>query len=106
MEGIVLSNSGLAQAGSIGAMYSSAAAQQNMSAPKELGIMQRVEGLRGGLDALSTKLDSLCARIAGHPSGKDQVGDPMPAGLQAQLSLAEERLRAVHNMVDGLNNTI
>lgn len=63
------------------------------NAPKELGLMQRVEGLRCGLQELRERLEGFGGRIAGHDTAKSPTGSAPIGGLPGNLLVAEENLR-------------
>ena len=50
---------------------------QNSTAPKELGIIQRVEGLAGGLEDLQSRLENFIGRCGGGcPPQRRGFADP------------------------------
>jgi hypothetical protein len=74
------------------------------NAPKELGLMQRVEGLRCGLQELRERLEGFGGRIAGHDTQKSPSNGGAPiGGMPANLSVAEENLRECMALLSQLN---
>jgi hypothetical protein len=73
--------------------------------PRELGIIDRVQGLNGGISELYGRLSSLIERV----DGSDTGGVVMPAstklapGLTNVLSEAEANLRGCMELLGQLN---
>lgn len=67
--------------------------------PKELGLIQRVEGLRSGLDEIHSRLKGLGDRLSGM-GGNANTSDPTPCGLPGNLSCAETRIREILTLID------
>lgn len=82
----------------IGAYAQQASAQ---AVPKELGLLQRMEGVAGGVDEIHRRLRELCARVAGVPSG-EQGAPSQPVGMPATLSFCEERIRETIALLNGM----
>lgn len=71
--------------------------------PKELGIIQRIDGLDSGLSELKAWLENLLARVNGDPTA-GECGMDRPSGIPAALSSAEGRLRDCLNLSAKLND--
>jgi len=70
--------------------------------PRELGFIQRMEGLTHGLGELQERLETFTGRLAGGLKG-DTCAAPAPAGLDAILQCQETRLRECMALVAKLN---
>lgn len=81
-----------------------AAAQQYPSAdkPRELGFIQRMEGLTHLLGELQERLETFAGRLSGGLKG-DNCAAPAPSGLDAILQCSETRLRECVALVAKLN---
>lgn len=73
---------------------------QQHTAPKEIGLIQRIEGVRTGLDQVRHRLTILAERIAGENS-QEKNPEPMPSGIPGNLSMAEQRIREIFALLDG-----
>lgn len=73
-------------------------------APKELGYVQRIEGLSSGLDDLRHRLNVFVNRVSGHPAPSNPGEKPQPYGLPAHLTEAETSLRECFAIISGLND--
>lgn len=71
---------------------------------KEIGFLQRAEGLCAGLDDLQNRLALLTAKVNGTPYGEDGTSKAHPSGLDASLSDAEQTLRQCLEAVSRLTN--
>lgn len=79
--------------------------QQMLGVPKELGILQRVEGLSSGLHELLDRLDGMSSRLQGVGSADANAKQPPPtSGIYGALNAAEDRLRAALAMASELND--
>jgi hypothetical protein len=71
--------------------------------PREIGIIDRVQGLNGGISDLYGRLSSLIERVEGSGSAGAKA-NPLPApGLSNVLSDAEANLRGCMELVGQLN---
>lgn len=86
---------------SAGNMQGAIAGPSNM--PRKIGIIDRVQGINGGLSDLYGRLISLIERIEGNePSGTKL--SPVPSvGLSGVLSDAESNLRGCLELINQLN---
>lgn len=73
------------------------------SAPKEIGILQRVDGVRSGLEELAGRLEGFVGRLGGGISG-NVAATPSPPGLVTSLSDAEGHLRRCFEIIGQLDN--
>ncbi len=71
-------------------------------APRELGLVEQVAGLSGGLAELRGRLIGLTEKIAGMPRAADEA-KPAPSGLLGHLSEAQSELRACYELVLALD---
>lgn len=73
--------------------------------PKEIGYIDRISGLRSGLDDLYDRIEKLAARI-GVPFGvaANATAPTPPNGIGGQLELAEGRLRDCFGIVSELDS--
>lgn len=73
------------------------------TAPKEIGLLQRVEGVRGGLAEILERAANLECRISG--TGPVPAGNPapIPNGLASSLADAENSIRAIMQALGRLN---
>lgn len=72
--------------------------------PKELGYIQRVEGIHAGLSALIEKMDSFTAKIGGYPPGCN-ASEKQESGLSGLLSVCEGLVREMHAKLDKLDSS-
>jgi len=87
-----------------GSQYAQAQAQAGMgAAPRELGVLARVDGINAGLHDLHEKLQSFGSKLAGEGQKDNAPGRPMSAGIAGTLSAAETWLRDCHQIVDALH---
>lgn len=80
------------------------AAQNALGAnqPKELGVLQRVEGLRSGLSQFKGRLIAFQDRLQG--TGDQSVKESMPAaGIYGNLSEAENDLRTCMSILSAID---
>lgn len=73
---------------------------------KEVGLLQRAEGLANGLEDLAQRLESLSSRVMGCPIGGETKSASQACGLPAMLSEAEARLRKCFNILGALNDQL
>lgn len=83
-----------------GNMQGAIAGPSNM--PREIGIIDRVQGINGGLFELYGRLSSLIERVDGVGSA-DVKPIPFPSGLLSSLSDAEANLRGCMELINQLN---
>jgi len=78
---------------------------QAQNVPKELGFLDRIVGLRGGLDELHERLCAFGGRVGvGNPAVPTAGAAPeRPPGLHGELAVAEERLRSCMQVLGALN---
>lgn len=93
-----MQNDGAAGIGNLGA------AQNALTQPKELGALQRVDGLRTGLQELRGRLERFFDRIDGNSGEKAANQAPVAASLSGTLSDAETELRTCLHMIDTLHD--
>lgn len=85
--------------------YAQAVSMQNaVTAPKEIGVLQRVDGLLVGLSELKGRLQAFDARLAGNGLDASSASQTLPVGLLSTLSDAEGTLRDCLAMVGSLND--
>lgn len=87
----------------VGVQQGLAGAQQ-LNKPKELGILQRVDGMRGGLQDLRKHLENLFDRMDGNAGEKAANANIVAASLSGTLSDAENELRICLGLVGTLND--
>jgi len=73
------------------------------AAPRELGVLARIDGISGSLFELYDKLTSFGSRLAGEGVKEGDSGRPIGPGISGILSAAEGRLRDCHQIVDALH---
>lgn len=75
------------------------------AAPKELGILQRADGLRTGLQSLRSRLESFSDRLDGNGTDKAANGlAPVASSLNGTFSDLESELRQCLQLVDSIND--
>jgi hypothetical protein len=76
------------------------------NAPKELTILQRLDGLTGGLGELHGNLHNFMRRLGlDQPEAAEALGNaPAPHGIEMTLSFAEQHLRECMNALTRLND--
>ncbi len=72
-------------------------------APRELGVLERIDGISAGISDLHEKLRHFGGRLAGNPASNESAGSPIAPGIAGTLSMAEGRLRDCHQIVDALH---
>lgn len=77
---------------------------QTATAPKEIGLLQRVEGVRGGLQDILERVASFESRIAGAPPVADP-SRPVSTGLSGTLDDAENSIRAIMSTLGRLRRS-
>jgi hypothetical protein len=94
--------------GSIGSQaassYNQGLQQAAVNQPREIGILQRVDGLRSGLEGLRCQLADFIDRVSGSPSGGSNAQSTAPVGIVNGLAEAEEHFRACLLFVAQLND--
>jgi len=66
---------------------------------KEIGFLQRAEGLSSGLMELHERLERLSAKINSHPVADDKARNAIAGGLDGSLTAAEGALRACFDAI-------
>lgn len=83
--------------------YAVQAGISQLNQPKELGVLQRVDGMRSGLQELRARLERFFDRIDGNArDAKEQ--SPSAASLTGIIADAESELRICLQMADSLND--
>jgi hypothetical protein len=73
--------------------------------PKELGIIQRVQGLASGLGEVRERIRVFNERLGFEPPAPPMQPAPaMESGIPAQIMAAEEHLRECINALNRLND--
>lgn len=75
------------------------------NAPKEIGLLMRVEGVRSGLQEISARLDTFAAKLNGIPTSEASP-QPAPCGLPANLSEMEAHVRSIMATLGQLHDAI
>lgn len=75
-------------------------------APRKIGLLQRVEGVRGGLDEIYGRLMVLGERVTGSSSASTPVPPSNPVGLPANVEHAEDRVRAILQLIGAFEQTL
>jgi hypothetical protein len=82
-------------------------AAQSANNSKELGFLDRIAGIRGGLDELHERLCAFGGRVTGGnpdvPRPSNGGGGPAQTGLHGELASAEERLRQCIQVLGAIN---
>jgi len=78
---------------------------QAATAPREIGILTRVDGIAVGLRELQAKLSGFGHRLSGEPSADEQRCG-CPSGIAPALAAAEASLRDCHQIVDALHKAL
>lgn len=75
--------------------------------PKEIGLLDRMHGLAGGLTDLHLRLEAYSSKLHAHPSaGNPASKDMPPQGVRDLLQTAESELRTCLNMIDDLHSQL
>ena len=75
------------------------------AAPKEIGLLQRIEGVESGLEDIRNRMENLVARIHGGPASLPGTNPAnRQAGLPAALSRIEAEIRESLNLLTQLND--
>ncbi len=77
------------------------AAQANQ--PRELRIMERIDGINQSVDQLAAFLEAFTGRVTGSLQG-DNTDRPPSAGILDSIGRIEEGLRRAHALVRDLDN--
>ena len=77
---------------------------QALNQPKELGALQRIDGLRSGLQAMRSRLESFMDRLDGNAGEKANGLSPVSATLSGTIGDAEGELRICLSMIDTIND--
>lgn len=75
------------------------------TAPKEIGFLQRIEGVNTGLMEVCSRLESLEGRILCQPSPAHDRAQSQASGLPACLSEIENRVRETLVMIGRLESS-
>lgn len=95
----------MANAGStLGGLQAQQSAANNLTQPKELGVLQRVDGMRSGLQELRARLERFFDRIDGNAGEKANGIAPVSVSLGGTLSDAELELRTCLHLADTLHD--
>lgn len=78
--------------------------QNTAAQPKEAGFIQRIEGIRSGMDEIYSRLRTFSDRISGSGNAENNP-KPIPAGIPGNLSECEERIRQLLTMVGTLEQS-
>lgn len=92
---------------SINVLSNQQTAANGLTQPKELGVLQRVDGMRSGLQELRARLERFFDRIdenAGEGSVKGAGAAPIAASLSGTLMDAETELRTCLHLADTLHD--
>lgn len=79
-------------------------AASSLNQPKELGVLQRVDGMRSGLQELRARLERFFDRIDGNAGQKAATDTDVSASLTGALSDAESELRICLQLADTLHD--
>lgn len=95
-------------AGSPGSVLGNLQLQQSaansLTQPKELGVLQRVDGMRSGLQELRARMERFFDRLDGNAGEKAANGATSAASLSGTLSDAETELRTCLHLADTLHD--
>lgn len=72
--------------------------------PKEIGYLQRVEGVSSGLTEIVARLQSFSARVNGDAM-LEGAPVPSPGGMHGYLSTSEDHIRECLGMLSKLENS-
>lgn len=85
--------------------YQGPGQQENtVGAPKEIGILDRVNGLSGGLYHLRLRLEGFGEKIHNKPQKGEEPAVSPPLGIRDVLQNAEVELRSCLNLIDDLHS--
>lgn len=86
------------------AIYKTQAIAQSGNQPRELRVLERVEGLSGGIGELATRLEMFIARLQNAPTTDETKNAAMPPqGLADNITMAEQRLRYCLELIAKIN---
>lgn len=74
-------------------------------APKEIGILQRIEGVNGGVSEIRMRLESFGARLRGEPEmSPNAQATTRAAGLTSAITDTENEIRACIGLLTQLSD--
>lgn len=76
----------------------------NSNMPKELGVLQRVDGMRSGLQELRARMERFFDRLDGNAGQNAANQAPVSASLSGTLTDAESELRTCLHLADTLHD--
>ncbi len=79
-------------------------ASNALNQPKELGVFQRVDGMRSGLQELRQRMERFFDRIDGNAGENAASANTVAASLNGTLSDAEGELRTCLQLADTLHD--
>lgn len=80
----------------------------NASVPKEIGLLQRAEGIASGLASIENGLNDLMNRLlqgSVPPETNTKVAG-FPCGMPAVFEKAEEHIRSCHQQLSKINGIL
>ena len=90
-------------AGQQAANYAAAMQAQNIQSPREIGYLDRINGLNIGLRELNGRIAEFHGRIIPPRPEKSASLPPYPTGLPGTLAEAEDTLRACMTLIGEIN---
>jgi hypothetical protein len=88
-----------------GAISNYAMSASANTAPRELGVLDRMGGVEAGLSELVNKLETFADRCTGPSPKKGEPATPPAGGLLPSLSRTEHLLRRAHELINALHDT-
>lgn len=70
--------------------------------PKEIGVMQRLDGIRSGVNEIEYQLRAFIASLHGTPPTAEATAAAHPPGIIGSLSDTEASIRETMNMLKQL----
>lgn len=68
-------------------------------APRELGMLARIDGVRGGVGEIRHRLEVFRGRLNGADTPMPMATETSPLGLGSTVSATEEEIRACINLL-------